>query len=357
MALRLRKILDEIPLYRPGGCPEECGEPTARKLSSNECPWTPLPEVAEAIMGAVARLNRYPDFYKVELSEALANLYGIQAGQVAIENGSGALLQDIVRIVCDQGDEAVIATPSFAAYEIDILLAGARPVRVPLDRRFTHDLTAMRAAIGEQVRLVLICNPNNPTGTFLTADELHGFLSDIPAEILVVVDEAYREFVTAESQEASLALLDQFENLVLLRTFSKAFGLAGLRLGYCLAAPCVVDAINKTIAEFSVSALAQAAGLACLMPETLVRVRERAAELTVLRETFQSLLVAADTPFIPSQANFVMLLQDSSIGFARMEAGGVICRPFHAPEGIRITIGCEDDMRLVARALGLVWQR
>jgi histidinol-phosphate aminotransferase len=357
MSLRFRTILDSIPVYRPGGCPEERGAETAIKLSSNECPWEPPSSVVDAVSQAACTLNRYPDFYKVEAVEALAAHYGCDANRIAIDNGSGTLLQDLVRIVADQGDRVIFGTPSFAAYEIDVLLAGAVPVKVPLDDSHTYDLDAISQVADERTRMILICNPNNPTGTFLSTEQLRRFLKRTPSDILVVVDEAYHEFVTREKQEASLGLLEEFDNVVLLRTFSKAFGLAGMRIGYCLTAPETVDALNKTVAEFSVSIPAQAAALACLEPDTLSIIDNHVAEIIENRMHFEEALDEAGIDYIPSQSNFVMLPQESQTGFDTMAAGGVICRPFSDPEGIRITIGTRDDMARVARALELPWPR
>ncbi len=355
MPVRLREVLSEIPIYRPGGCPEEQGAASAIKLSSNESPWGPPQQVVDAVARAAATLNRYPDFYKERLVAALASRLGLAAGQVAVDNGSGTLLQDVVRIVCDAGDEVVMASPTFAAYEIDVLLAGAVPVKVPLDAAYAHDLPAMARAVGPKTRLVLVCNPNNPTGTYLGAGELRDFVAGLPGDVLVVVDEAYHEFQRVEAAAASLSLLREFDNVLLLRTFSKAYGLAGMRIGYCLAHPDVIDAVNKTVAEFSVSTCAQAAALACLEPGVQGALDRRVEEIVELRELLQDALGAADIPYIPSQANFVMLPQTGMTGFNRLARGGVICRPFADPEGIRITIGCDRDMQRVAQALGLRW--
>lgn len=355
MSVRFRTVLDSIPIYRPGGCPEEQGEATALKLSSNESPWSPPESVVEAVAKAAHGLNRYPDFYKVDLAHALARHYGVVDEQIAVDNGSGTLLQDIVRIVADRDDEVVFGNPSFAAYEIDVLIAGAKPIKVPLDESWTYDLDALKDAMGPRTRLVLLCNPNNPTGTFLTTEHIRAFMQSIPDDVLVVVDEAYHEFVTLEPQEASLSLLEEFDNILLLRTFSKAFGLAGMRIGYCLAAPEVIDAINKTVAEFSVSIPAQAAALACLEPETLAVINDRVAEIVRNREQLQTLLDEAGIPYLPSQSNFVMLPQDPVEGFDRLAQGGVICRPFDTPAGIRITIGSSENMHRVAKAMGLTW--
>lgn len=355
MPVRLRHALDSIPVYRPGCCPEERGALSAVKLSSNESPWQPPTRVIDAITEAAGTLNRYPDFYKVALTAHLSHVNGVATDRIAIDNGSGTLLQDLVRIVADQGDKVVFGTPSFAAYEIDVVLAGAIPVKVPLDAAYTYDLAALQEAVDSSTRMVIVCNPNNPTGTFIGTDDLRRFLRTVPNEVLVVVDEAYHEFVTSEDSDASLSLLEEFDNLVLLRTFSKAFGLAGLRVGYCFASPDIVDALSKTIAEFSVSTVAQAAGIACLEPATRVLLENRTAEIVHLRDAFQDRLTEAGIPFIPSQSNFVMLLGDSDEGFQKMQEHGIIVRPFENPRGIRITIGDKESMGKVLDALGLTW--
>lgn len=355
MSLTFRSVLDAIPIYRPGGCPDEQGEASAIKLSSNESPWQPPQSVIDAVALSANQLNRYPDFYKEELAHKIATYYELNDEQVAIDNGSGTLLQDFVRIVADQGDEVIFGTPSFAAYEIDVLLAGAKPVKVPLNNVHTYDLEAMRKAITDRTRLIMICNPNNPTGTFVSTESIREFIKSIPDNILVVVDEAYHEFVTCENQNESLSLLDEFDNVALLRTFSKSFGLAGMRIGYALTTPDIVDAINKTIAEFSVSIPAQAAACACLEPDALSEINQHVDEITSNRAKLESALAEKGIEYIPSQSNFVMLLQDSMTGFNMLEKGGVICRPFNNPEGIRITIGTEENMKRVANAIGFTW--
>ena len=330
MSVKLRSVMDLIPIYRPGGCPEEQGGKTAVKLSSNECPWEPPAAVVEAINRAATTLNRYPDFYKEELCAKLAEHNGLPAEMVSVDNGSGTILQDIVRIVCDAGDEVVFCVPSFAAYDIDIQLAGATPVHVPLDADYCY----------------------NPTGTFLPTEKIAQFVSAIRNDILVAIDEAYRDFADSEPYGASLDLLKQFENVALIRTFSKAYGLAGMRIGYCLAAPDIVDAINKTIAEFSVSTVGQAAALACLEPETNRIIFNRVEEIVRQRNLFQEHLAAAGIPFIPSQANFVMLPGSIMDRFDACKEAGVIVRPFDNPAGIRITIGSAEQMELVEKGLG-----
>ncbi|MGN0078255.1 MAG: histidinol-phosphate transaminase [Coriobacteriales bacterium] len=352
MPVKLRKILKYIPVYHPGGTPDECGAATAVKLSSNESPWEPPAEVVEAITQAAHTLNRYPDFYEEELCAKLAEFYGVEPSQIAVDNGSGTIIQDLVRAVCDDGDEVLYCTPSFAAYDIDVMLAGAVPVKVPLDGQYRYDLDGMLAAVTPKTRMAIICNPNNPTGTYRTAAEIARFVDRLPSDILVVVDEAYHEFERREPLEASLELVRQYDNVVLMRTFSKAFGLAGMRIGYCITRDYLVDAVNQAVAEFSVSSPAQAAAIKILEHQVYRQVAERTAQLVSVRERFEKGLAAAGIEFIPSSSNFVMLPMDPVQGFAKMEDAGFIVRPFDNPRGIRITMGTEEQMQGVCRALG-----
>lgn len=352
MAVRLRRILKYIPVYRPGGTPDECGAATAVKLSSNECPWEPPAEVIEAIAQSAHTLNRYPDFYEEELCAKLAEFYGVEPGQVVVDNGSGTLIQDLVRTVCDDGDEVVYCTPSFAAYDIDVMLAGAVPVKVPLDGLYRYDLEGMLSAVTPKTRMVIICNPNNPTGTFRTTAEIRRFIDSLPPEIMVLIDEAYHEFERMEPLDASLSLVERYDNVVLMRTYSKAFGLAGMRIGYCITRDYLVDAVNQAVAEFSVSSPAQAAAIKMLEHPVYRQIAERTAQVVGLRERFEKGLKAAGIEYIPSSSNFVMLPMDPEEGFAKMEGAGFIVRPFDNPRGIRITMGTEEQMRGVCRALG-----
>lgn len=353
MSVRFRKVMDRIPVYRPGGCPEEQGEDTAVKLSSNESPWEPPAAIVQAVTQAATTLNRYPDFYKEQLCIQLGKHYGLPAEMVSVDNGSGTILQDLVRIVCDAGDEVVFCQPSFAAYDIDVQLAGAIPVHVPLDASYQFDLAGIKAAMTDRARMVIICNPNNPTGTFLPVEQIRAFVASLPDDVLVVIDEAYRDFVNCEAYEETQGLLADFENVALVRTFSKAYGLAGMRIGFCLAHPDVVDAINKTIAEFSVSTPAQAAAMACLEPATFAEIDARVKQIIANREAFQQRLAQAGVDYIPSQSNFIMLPGSTMDRFDACAAAGVIVRPFENPAGIRITIGTEEHMELVAKGLGV----
>ena len=355
MSVKLRDVLATMPVYRPGESPDECEMEGAFKLSSNESPYEPPVAVQRAIECTLSELNRYPDYYKEALCDELAAYYGLPVGMVAVDNGSGTLLQDLVRICCDAGDEVAYCAPTFAAYEIDVKLAGAVPVVLPLDGSSTFDLDALARAVEPRTRMIVVCNPNNPTGTYVAAPALEAFIARVPADVLVVIDEAYHDFERVEPLDATLRLLSAHDNVVLLRTFSKALGLAGMRIGYCLAARYLVDAINKTIAEFSVSSPAQAAARACLAPEVDALVKRRVDDIVFQRNRFEQALAEAHIAYIPSSANFVMLPTPEPMRlFATFKDAGVITRPFENPSGVRITIGTAEQMERAARALDIV---
>ena len=353
MAVKLREILETIPVYRPGESPDECGLENAVKLSSNESPWEPPASVVAAVQEAALELNRYPDYYKEQLCIDLASCYGLDPAWVSVDNGSGSLLQDVVRIVCDDGDEVLYSTPTFAAYEIDVKLAGAKPVTCPLDDSYRYDPATMLGAITDKTRLVLFCNPNNPTGTYLAVDELEAFIAAASKDVLIVIDEAYHDFERVEPLEASLELVKKHDNVALLRTYSKALGLAGMRIGYCIAQPYIIDATNKTVAEFSVSTPAQAAARACLEASALQLIEQRVACIVENRECFEAGLARAGIDYVPSSSNFIMLPCENYMErFYKLKEAGVITRPFADPKGVRITIGTAEQMQRVAAALG-----
>ncbi|MGH3458215.1 histidinol-phosphate transaminase [Aeromicrobium sp.] len=329
-----RRALDDIPVYRPGK-PAESDE---LKLSSNENPYPPLPGVMEKATEALGRVNRYPDAGVADLYAALARTYGLPQERFAASTGSVAVLFSLLTAFCEQGDEIIYAWRSFEAYPIGADLTGARTIRVPLRPDATHDLDAMAAAVTEHTRVVIVCTPNNPTGPVATHAELERFVEAVPDDVIIVVDEAYVEFVRQDDAASGLALADH-ENVIVLRTFSKAFGLAGLRVGYAIAAPSVAESIRKAIAPFSVTDVAQAAAVASLdatdalaeRVETIVA--ERARVLAALRDQ------GWDVP--DSQANFVWLpLGDDSLDFAAA-CDPVSVRPF-AGDGVRVTIGDPD---------------
>jgi histidinol-phosphate aminotransferase len=332
-----RADLAALPEYVPGR-----NLPGARKLSSNEVPYGPLPGVVEAITQAASGVHRYPDMAVVALRERLAQRLGVTPDRIATGCGSVALAEHLATATCRDGDEILFAWRSFEAYPIITATAGATAVRVPNTPGHGHDLPAMAAAVTERTRLIFVCNPNNPTGTTVRHQELAEFLDAVPSDVLVVLDEAYREFVTDDTVPDGLAAFGDRPNVVVLRTLSKAWGLAGLRVGYLVAAPEVAATVRKVVTPFSVSGVAQAAALAALEAEDEMRRRVKLVidERERVAQAVRSLL--PEVP--PTQANFVWLpLGDRATAFAAAcEAGGVIVRPF-AGDGVRVTIGTPEE--------------
>ncbi|MGI5205368.1 histidinol-phosphate transaminase [Spirillospora sp. CA-108201] len=337
---RFRSVLDRFVAYRPG---KVVVSPEGRsfKLSSNESPHGPLPSVVDAIGEAARNVNRYPDNNATALTEAIASFCGVPADHVAVGCGSVGMTQMLLEAVAEPGAEVVYAWRSFEAYPLLVSLSGATSVQVPL-REETHDLAAMADAITENTRVVFVCNPNNPTGTAVGRAEIEAFLDRVPADCLVVLDEAYREYVRDDDVPDGLTLYGDRPNLAILRTFSKAYGLAGLRIGYLVAHPLVAGSIRKTFLPFSVNSVAQAAGIASLhaTDELMERVEGTVKE----RDRVHAALLADGWTVPPTEANFVWLrLGDRTMEFsAACDAHGVSVRPFDG-EGARVSIGSPEE--------------
>ncbi len=335
--VHLRPTLDAIPAYVPGKPAQPQPGRTTYKLSSNENPYPPLPAVQAVVEQAAAGVNRYPDMFATGLVQAIAAHLGVPAECVATGTGSVGVLGQVVAATCGEGDEVVFAWRSFEAYPIVAQAAGAVPVMVPLTAEARHDLSAMADAVTERTRLVLVCTPNNPTGPAVRADELEAFLDRVPPDVLVVVDEAYVEFVRDPQAPDALALLRRRPNVAVLRTFSKAYGLAGLRVGFAVAHPAVAAALRKT----AVASLAAADELAERV-EALVA--ERARVVAALHEQGWRLPDA--------QANFVWFpVGERTTEFAAAcDEAGLMVRPYGA-DGVRVTIGeVPANDRLIAVA-------
>src|ERR1700727_1141719 len=300
---RFRSVLDGFPAYQPGRTPVSRTGRT-HKLSSNESPYGPLPSVVEAIAEAALSVNRYPDNRAQALTEAIADRYRVPARHAAVGCGSVGVTQQLLEAVGEPGAEVLYAWRSFEAYPTLADLAAAESVRVPL-RDETHDLAAMAAAITPRTRLIFICNPNNPTGTVVHDAELEAFLDFVPEDCLVVLDEAYHEYVRDAAVPDGVTLYRDRPNVAVLRTFSKAYGLAGLRTGYMIAHEPVAAAVRAVQLPVTVNRIAEAAAIASLAAE--VELLER-VELTVKERTrVREALVADGWTVPPTEANFVWL--------------------------------------------------
>ncbi|MCU0307523.1 MAG: histidinol-phosphate transaminase [Thermoleophilia bacterium] len=369
MTIRLSPRLDAIPRYQPGLTTAEVlaryGLDAAIRLASNESPFPPLPQVEQVLREGLAGLNRYPDGAARALRRALADRHGVGPDQVAVGNGSCELILLAGQALMDPGTTVVHPDPSFQIYPHVAAAAGAQAVAVPLAPDGGLDLDAMAAACDERTRLVLICNPNNPTGVHRPADAIERFLDLVPEDLAVLVDEAYFDFVSAPDAGRVMVMARTRPNLLVTRTFSKAYGLCGLRVGYGVGSPGWVQALDRVRQPFNTGTLAQAAALESLRHPSAVhaRVREAVAE----RGRVAAALAATGVATLPSEANF-LLLDPGILGGPTADPGGdvpavheqllrlgVIVRDGAAlgcPGRIRVTIGAphENDAFLAAMA-------
>jgi histidinol-phosphate aminotransferase len=319
------------------------------KLASNEFPLPPFDEVKRVIIEALDDLNRYPDGDATDLRAALAAHYGCVAEQIAVGSGSCELLMLLGDALLEKGDEVVFADPSFVVYNDVCRLHEARAVAVPLVD-FTHDLEAMAAAVTPRTKMVLVCNPNNPTGTYVPVADIARLVEAVPSDVLVVVDEAYNEFVTAPDAQDAVELQKAHDNVIVLRTFSKIYGLCGLRVGYGLCAPEVKAALDKVRQPFNVNLLAQVAASEALKHQDQVaRRREVNAEL---RADMVEQLAAQGRATVPSQANFMLvntcdLCQPQDQVCQSLLSMGAIVRDGNAlgcPGWARVSVGTQDEI-------------
>lgn len=353
---RFRSVLDSFPSYRPGKVPAAVAG-QAHKLSSNESPYGPLPSVAEVIAEAGLGVNRYPDHGAEALTVALAGRFAVPEEHIAVGCGSVGVLKQLMESVSDPGAEVLYAWRSFEAYPELSDLAGATSVRVPLLADETHDLEAMAAAITPRTRLILVCNPNNPTGTVVAGQQLSAFLEKVPADCLVVLDEAYREYIRDAAVPDGIDLYRDRPNVAVIRTFSKAYGLAGLRVGFLVGHPPVAAAIRKTMLTFSVNSVAQAAAIASLAAEA--ELLERVDAVVKERDRVREALLADGWTVPPTEGNFVWLrLGEHTGAFAdACDRAGISVRPY-AGEGARVSIGTpEDNDAFLATALAFPHRR
>ncbi len=334
-----------LPVYKPGKAAvqaeEEHGITDAIKLASNENPYAPIPAVVEAIREAAATVNRYPDHGAGALRGAIASWLGIDRDRVATGPGSVGLLRQVCMLYLDPGDEAVFPWISFEAYPIFTTEMGATPVRIPLVEH-AFDLAAVADAVTERTKLVLLATPNNPTGTAVSTTAIAGLLARIPDDVVVVVDEAYREFADPALGDPVADLVPHHRNVVVLRTFSKAYGLAGLRVGYAVGDPELIVDVDKLLLPFSTNSLVQAAALAAI--EHFDDIRPRLELLVAERHRLVRALTGAGWKLPDAQANFVFLALGPRTEeiYLALERQGVVTRPFPG-EGLRVTIGSPEE--------------
>lgn len=344
MTGRPRAAVAALPGYRPGrsaaAAAAEHGINDAIKMASNELPFGPLPSVAGAISGGIEHVGLYADHGAVDLRADIAGFVGLSLDQVTVGAGSAGILQQLLLSYVGVGERIALCWPSFEAYPLFAALVEAEEIRVPLVNE-TFDLPSLARAIDADTKLAFVTNPNNPTGTVVGTDEIVAFLDAVPATCLVVLDEAYSEFVSDPRVTDSTLLLDDYSNLVITRTFSKAHGLAGLRVGYALGHPDVIGMIDRTLVPFAVNELAQRAARASIA--AAAEMRERVAEVVAERTRVTTTLRSRGWTIAEPQGNFVWLpvLDDAAdLGIA-LEERGVVTRAF-AEVGVRVTIAGAD---------------
>ncbi len=352
LPVRIRPEIAALPAYKQG---KQAGA-AAFKLSSNENPFEPLPSVVAAVQTAVA-FNRYPDATAARLRARLADRFGVGADAVHIAAGSVSILYQLAQATSGPGDEILFSWRSFEAYPGLAVVAGATSVTVPNDAAGGHDLDAMADAITDRTRMVIVCTPNNPTGPIVTQQGFDAFLARVPADLLVVLDEAYAEFVTDPAAVRGAAVVAAgHPNVVVLRTFSKAYGLAGLRVGYAVGDPRILDAARATGIPLSVTAAAEEAALASLDAED--ELHERVRALAVRRDDLAARLRDAGWDVPVAQGNFVWLPAGERAleVAAAFEDAGLIVRPF-AGDGVRISIGEHESVDAIVRVAASVAPR
>lgn len=346
------EYISAIKPYVPGKPIEELerelGIRDSVKLASNENPIGPSPFAIEAIRGKEAGLNRYPDGGGYFLRKAIAEHLSVDMDTIILGNGSNELIDIAVRTYMRPGDEAVIAHPSFIVYSMSVQSVGCKPILIPL-KDYRHNLDAMLNAVNEKTRLLFIANPNNPTGTINSKEEFDHLMENIPEGILVIVDEAYYEYVTDPDYADSMKWFRHGRDILILRTFSKIHGLAGLRIGYGIAGKEIITEMNRLRPPFNTNSLGQIAALAALADREHIsrsRMINEEGKIFLYRE-----LDGLNMPYVPTEANFIYIpVKDSLSIYEALLKRGVIIRPM-GPEAIRVTIGLPEENRRFIEAL------
>jgi len=344
-----REVINTISPYIPGKpiseVKRELGLEKVIKLASNENPLGPSENVKKALMRNLDELAIYPDGNCTELKLKLSKKLGVKSSQILLGAGSDEITQFIAAVFINPGDNAIMAKPSFPRYETVTKVMGGVPIELPL-KDFTHDLQAFYNNINERTKVIWICNPNNPTGTIVKRKELYDFIKSVPSHIAVVVDQAYKEYIDDPEYPDALEWLNEFENLIVLQTFSKIYGLASLRIGYAIASEEIIEKLNRVRPPFNVNHLAQIAAIFALEDEEHVK---KAKELNKKSlEFFYKSFEEMGLPYIKSYGNFVMVdvKKDAVEVFKKLLLKGIIVRPgdiFGMPTYLRVTTGLESD--------------
>lgn len=353
MKLPYRDVYEKILPYVPGkpisDVQRELGISNIVKLASNENPFGCSEKVKQALADGITNLSLYPDGNATILRERLAKKHGLKQEQFVFGAGSNEIITFIAQVFLNAGDESIYAQPSFVWYDTAVRSTGATPVAIPL-KEGTHDLESMKNAINDKTKIIWICNPNNPTGTIITKDQQDAFLKAVPSNIVVVLDEAYYEFAQSDNYPESVPLLEQYPNLIVLRTFSKAYGLAALRVGYGMASPEMISYLNRIRPPFNVNTLALNAAVAALDDQDFVQktVSETKLGLTQLYRAFDEL----NLNYVKSHANFIWVETPFPSGeiFEKLLHKGVIIRPFMG-NWVRITVGSKEENEFLLKAL------
>lgn len=357
-AIQERSQIKQIVPYKPGKPIEELqremGISDVCKLASNENPLGPSPKAIEAIREAAASVNLYPDGSCFSLSRALAQKLSVNTDQLIFGTGSEQLIFYLCAAYVNEGDEVIIADPSFSMYINGTQIVGGKIIPIPVDAQLRSDLPSILNAINERTRMIFICNPNNPTGTIVTKSELDAFMAEVPEDVLVILDEAYCEYVENEYRVDGLDYLRAGRNVVVLRTFSKAYGLAGLRIGYGITTPAVVDSVSKVRGAFNINALAQKAALAALEDtEHLSKVIKANNEA---RKYFYKELKRLGISYTPTQANFILMDigRNDQEAFRFFLSKGIIIRTadiYGFVNHIRVSTGSGEENQRFIKAL------
>ncbi len=354
-AVRVAPHIASLIPYTPGkpleALERELGITGSIKLASNENPLGPSPKALAALRSSLSRVARYPDAGAYALTEALALLWKVAPTQIIMGNGSNEVIELLVRAFILPDDEAIMAAPTFSLYQLMVTIGHGRPIQVPLHEG-RHDLSAMARAVTPKTKLIFICNPNNPTGTIVRREAVSRFLARLPRRVLVIFDEAYAEYATDSEFPDTLALLQGRASLIRLRTFSKIYGLAGLRIGYGIGSPELVSDLNRVRQPFNTNVLAQQAALAAIKDD-----RHVARSLAVNREGRAFLNRQFDSmgiPYLSSETNFIYFdmptLKVAQNIYTRLLKQGVIIRHIEGAH-LRVTIGRPGENRRFIRSL------